>query len=195
MTLLNLMIEGFSSLRFGCTAALAMLGLAPVLVSRERAALSAIVFWMVSGISGWARFADLWLAPPDGVGLALLGFGVCAVVGWVAARPGVGSAVAAAAWSGVVAGWLWVPCVGRYLSDPLNDAATNRVGTFLPIMFYVVGVALPLFAIAAVPWLFARVESWRDSRLTSRAGLAFGVVLGLVVALGWYSDFVVRFTG
>lgn len=195
MTLLNLMVEGFSSLRFGCTMALAMLGLAPVLASRQRAALAAGVFWLVAGVSGWARFADLWTAPPDGIGLLVLGVGVAGVAAWAAMRPTALSTVGSAAWSGLVAGWLWVPCVGVHLSEPLNDAARDRVGTFVPILAYVLGVSLPLLAIAAVPWLSDRATRWRDGRAVWGTGLVFGMLLGLVVGVGWYSDFVVHFTG
>jgi len=193
--LANLAVEGFSSLRFGCTLALAMLGLAPVLVSGKRAAAAAGLFWAAAALSGWARFADLWWAPPSGALLAAAGTGLAVVVLLAAWKPSWSSISFAAIYSGLIAGWLWVPCVGEHLSEPLNNAAGDPAGNLSPIASYVLGVSAPLFAIAALPWLWAKLADVRDSGGAAMSAGVLGTVLALTVATGWYNEFVVHFSG
>lgn len=188
----DLIVEGFASLRFGCTLGLIVPGLGVAMAARRNAWLAAIGFILVAGVVGWARFAGKWPEPPGTLGLVLMG-AVVAVTTVVANRlplAGVGAAV-----SGVVAGWLWVPCVGPNLSEPLNDAASDPLGNLAPIVAFVVGAGIPLMVLAALPLAWPRLVDWRDHNVARNAGVVIGAIVGLSIATGLYSDLIARFTG
>jgi len=187
--MLDLIVEGFGSLRFGCTLALLVPGVGVALAVARHAPIAALTFVASAGLVGWARFADLWFAPPEAAGLIVAG-GAVAVSPLARGRvlAAVGAAVA-----GVIAGWLWVPCVGEHLSQPLNDAAEDPLGNLVPILVFVVGTGIPLLALAALPVAWPAVQSLRDHPATRWLGVALGGLVGLSIATGWYGEFIVRF--
>ena len=185
----DLIVEGFGSLRFGCTLALLVPGIGVALAVGRHAPLAAAAFITSAGFVGWARFADLWFAPPETVGLIAAGAAV-------AASPftrGAAMTVVGAVTAGLVAGWLWVPCVGEHLSQPLNDAAEDPIGNLAPIFVFVIGTGIPLIVLAALPAAWPAVAKLRDHRAARGVGIALGVLVGLSIATGWYSEFIIHF--
>lgn len=155
-----------------------------------------VVFWLASILVGWARFVDIWPGAPAGIGLVPLGLVIVALAAFAMWRPSVGSVLTLAVGLGGIAGWLWVPCVGPHLAEPLNDAlAGDRAGTMLPLLAYGVGVCMPLFAAAALAAAYPRFEAFVERDRAAWFGTALSLILGVTIAVGWYSEFVSRFQG
>jgi len=187
--MLDLIVEGFGSLRFGCTLALLVPGIGVALAVARHAPIAALAFISSAGLVGWARFADLWFAPPETIGLIAAG---AAVAVSPLARGRILAAVGAAV-AGLVAGWLWVPCVGEHLSQPLNEAAEDPIGNLLPIFVFVIGTGIPLIVLAALPAAWPAVETIRDHPAARWLGVALGALVGISIATGWYSEFIIHF--
>lgn len=190
---LNLVIEGLGSLRFGCTIGFLLPAIGPLIAAQARAWIPAVGFTGLAATVGWARFAGWW---PDAAGTAtlvvasLIAFGALVMAvrseqsWWLAGATAVVS---------VLAGWLWVPCVGEYFSEPLNNASNEPLRSLLQVVAYVIGIAAPLLAVAALPVAIPRLAAIRDHRSAPVIGLAATFVVGAAIATGLYSDLVVRF--
>jgi len=193
---IDLLIEGAAALRFGCTFALALLGVPLVFLGRKWMATSMVIFWLVSILVGWARFVDLWPGAPVGAGLIPFGVAIIALTGFGWWRPTIWSVSGLAVGLAVIAGWLWVPCVGVHLSEPLNDAlAGDRAGTVVPLLAYGIGVCVPLFAAAALAAAVPKFGALVQRDRAAWVGAALSLVLAVSISAGWYSEFVSRFRG
>ncbi len=187
--MLDLMAEGFGAIRLACTLAVLVPGIGATLVSRNRAWQAVVAFTLGAGLIGWARFADLWFAPPSAMLLVVLGLAVAGTLAlaWNDTR----FAPLTGATAGIVAGWMWVPCVGEHLAVPLNEAATNRAGTFGPLMAYLVGVSIPLIVAAVLPYAVPWFKQWRDHEAAAKVGIVVGGIVALAIAAGFYGDIIV----
>lgn len=197
--MLDLVVEGTGSLRFGCTIGFILPIVGVLLSGRRRAWLVAAGFTLIAGGVGWARFAGLWFGPPGRVVLWL-----CAVIGlgllFMAVRATATTDGHDLAWlaaatlvMSMVAGWLWVPCVGEHFSEPLNSASTERFRSLWQVLAYTAGISIPLFVLAAVPYLGDAIARLRDHRTTALVGLVITAIIAVGIGTGTYSDLVVQF--
>lgn len=205
--MLDLIFEGLFSLRFGCTIGFVLPRVGPALALGRRAWLAPIALIGAAGTVGWARFSNRWFDTPSTWILTVLA--VAIVVATVASfrgsavtdkRPGpvdrfgsFGWATSALVLAALVAGWLWVPCVGEHFSEPLNNATTDPAGTWMQVLAYVAGIGAPLIVLAALPVAFPRLAKLRDSAPVRVLGVGLAAVVSLSIAVGWYSDLVIRF--
>lgn len=211
--MIDLLVEGIGSLRFGCTVAFLLPAIGPVLAARKWAWIPAFGFIAVAGTVGWARFAGWW---PDAAGtftlaiasfLSLVALALAVRGAGVGLHPngsvradagsgpsGVGWLVVATIIASVLAGWLWVPCVGEHFSEPLNNASSAPVRSLIQTLVYVVGIAVPLMVLATLPVAVPRLAAMRDHRALIGSGLLLSAVVGVAIVTGLYSELVVRFT-
>lgn len=190
--MINLLLEGIASLRFGCTIAFVLPALGPLVAARERAWVTALGFPLIAAVVGWARFGGWW---PDAASQWVLVVAAAIAVAAVAAMlrvesiswAGIASGVAA-----VLAGWLWVPCVGEHFSEPLNNADTAPWTSLVQVLVYVAGIGVPLLVLAALPVAVPRLAQLRDHRTSGVAGLVITAVVAITIATGLYGDLVVR---
>ncbi len=192
--MLDLLIEGLDSIRLPCTLGLLVPGLGPAVAARSKAWQAALGFVVMSGLIAWARAAGLWFDDPGAilqvvVGLALAG---SVVMSWKGDQGRFPLAGLGGALSGLIAGWLWVPCVGLHLGEELSRAGDERAATLVPLMVYVMGVSLPLIALAALPYAWPKLSGWRDHTNAARVGIAVGAIVAFGVAVGYYEDIVLQ---
>lgn len=130
-----------------------------------------------------------------GLGLVFLGFG-----GWLQrevrfhAVPAVGLGVAPLL--GALFGLGWIPCISPTLSAVLSltlQDSTGARGAFLAFV-YCLGLGIP-FVLAALAFArFMRLTSWvrRHQRAVTVAGGVMLVVVGVLLATGWWNDLIVQ---
>jgi len=190
--MIGLLLEGIGSLRFGCTIAFVLPAIGPLVAAQRRAWIVAAGFPLVAATVGWARFGGWW---PDAAAQAVLVVAaIVAVLTVIQLGRGdsVGWVVAATGMAAVLAAWLWVPCVGEHFSEPLNNTNRAPLRSLLQIAVYVVGIAVPLGVLAALPVAAPNLTRIRDHRLSVIAGIGVTAVVGATIATGLYSDLVVR---
>lgn len=192
--MIDLLLEGIGSLRFGCTIAFILPALGPLLAARGRAWVAAAVFPVVAATVGWIRFAGWW--PDPATGWTLVAVAVVAIATVVqVVRIDTASWAAIATFVGaVVAAWLWVPCVGEHFSEPLNNTKSAPVRSLFQVLTYVVGIAVPLIVLAALPVAAPALTRVRDHRASAVAGVVITTAVALAIATGLYSDLVEQFT-
>ena len=192
--MIDLLLEGIGSLRFGCTIAFILPALGPLVAAGRRAWVPAVGFPLIAAVVGWARFGGWWFdaAPQWALVVAAL-IAVATVVQMVRADTigWVGGATIVAA---VVAAWLWVPCVGEHFSEPLNNTSREPLLSLVQVVVYVTGIGVPLFALAALPVAAPGLTRLRDHRASAAVGIAITALVALTIATGLYSDLVERLT-
>jgi hypothetical protein len=91
---------------------------------------------------------------------------------------------------GAVAAAVWQPCVGTELAGVVNTAPADRLGSLAPMLVYVAGTALVVFAIALVPIATPTAHRILEARTVTITGAALGVALGAAMAIGVWGDVV-----
>lgn len=166
-------VEGVQSIALPCSLMLIVPVLAVALAvgGRPIIATSTAVGGAVAAM--WLRAAGLvpaTLATAGPVGLSLLMLGI--MVLWLRRGAAVGTGVAFLGLGpGLLAGWIWRPCVGTALGEVLGRAAERSPGSVIGLAVYALGVLLPVLALA-----LARVAVGRD--LQPRPLAISGAVLG-----------------
>jgi thiol-disulfide isomerase/thioredoxin len=91
--------------------------------------------------------------------------------------------------TGLALGVVWTPCSGPILASVATLAATNKVSLQVVIvtLFYVAGVAIPLFGFA-VGGQKLLAKSRRLSKHTGRIQIASGVIM-IITAVGIYTNY------
>ena len=157
---MGIFAEGIESLKLACSLVLLIPALGVVLMGRRRVWL--VPAWIVTvGLIAWLRFTGWWTPLPSGLGHVAVGLGLLglAVLAW--RRDSLVSDLAATVSVAFLAGWTWIPCVGRELGDVLNNARAQPWAELVPTLLYSLGLFIPLVAIAAlqVAWpKFGREE-------------------------------------
>lgn len=185
-------LEGVGVITQACTLVIGLPALA-LAVSGRRAAP-----WVVAGsviataLVMWAKAATWWTWGNDGwmvvpIAIAIIGAFVAAAAAsedrsWLGLLAGLAG--------GVVAGWMWQPCVGTELGDILNHAETQKLTTSARMMIYTAGALLPAILLAALPaaWPAARRALHHDR--ARMAGLGFGAIYAVTVLSGRYDDLI-----
>jgi thiol-disulfide isomerase/thioredoxin len=91
--------------------------------------------------------------------------------------------------TGLALGVVWTPCSGPILASVATLAATNKVSLQVVIvtLFYVAGVAIPLFGFA-VGGQKLLAKSRRLSKHTGRIQIASGLIM-IITAVGIYTNY------
>ena len=184
---MDLFAEGVESLKLACSLVLLIPAVAIVLLGRRRAWL--VPTWIASvTLIAWLRFIGWWSPPPGGLvhvgaGLALV---AAIVVAWK--RNTAATDVTATVGVAFLAGWTWIPCVGRELGGILNDARAQPLVELGPTAIYLFGLFLPLVLIAAAAVAWPKLGTVLDSRNARSAGLGIMFVVAGLVSVTLFDD-------
>ena len=185
-------LEGVESILLACSLVILIPTLLLVLVAKAGRA------WLVGGaIVGtssmmWARAGRIWEFESNGsFRWVISGLILATFVGAFRAddstpslRFGLGIV------AGLVAGWLWQPCVGEHLAEILNRAETDRVESLVKMHAYVAGIFLPAILTAALPQAAPAAARVLNHDAIRRTSLAIVGIYAAAVAVGWYDDLV-----
>ena len=153
--------------------------------------------WIVAGsvvataLVMWAKAATWWTVDNDGWMLVPIAFVIAGAFAAAASR-GERRAVALAAGlaGGVIAGWMWQPCVGTELGDILNHAESEKLSTSLRMVVYTAGALLPAVLLAALPAAWPAARRVIEHHRARTIGLAFGGLYVLAVLSSRYDDLI-----
>ncbi len=184
------LLEGIRDLSQPCSLSLIVPGLLVFLSARRRQALVLLGVVASTWVVGWMKAADWLPGLPHGVLAVAVGLGFLGS-GWTAwKRRSQLSGLLAGLIAGGLSTWLWAPCVGTELATILNTAPDAPVSQLLPMGLFVLGLSLPLLAIALLPIVFPRLVRFETP--VSNAALALVVFVGLAIMIDWYDDVVIQ---
>jgi len=184
---LDLLAEGIESIKLACSLVLLVPALGVLLMGRRRRWLVPVWILAVTLIA-WLRFTGWWTPFPGGAlhiasGVILVAFGV---VAWRQNKLAYDlTAIIGAAF---LAGWTWVPCVGRELGDILNNARQQPWSELGPTFVFMTGLFVPLILIAALEIAWPRFGKLIEEPRLRAAGLAIIVFVGALVAVTLFDN-------
>jgi len=179
--------EGIESLKLACTLVLLIPAVGVAMLGRRRVWLVSV--WIVTvAFTAWLGFTGWFGAAASGfwhvaTGIVLIGL---AVLAWRSDR--LGTDIAATAMVAFVAGWTWVPCVGRELADILNNADDEPWAELVPTFLYLMGIFLPLIVIAALQVAWPDLGDFLDRPALRGIGLGVVALVGGLVAVTLFDD-------
>ena len=179
--------EGIESLKLACSLVLLIPALGIALLGRRRVWL--VAAWIITAsLIAWLRFTG-WFTPlPSGIGHVTVGIVLVglAVLAW--RRDELVTDLAATVAVAFLAGWTWVPCVGRELADILNNARAEPWSELIPTFLYMVGLFVPLIVIAALDIAWPKFAEATSARWVRTTGLAIVALVGGLVAVTLFDD-------
>jgi cytochrome c biogenesis protein CcdA len=184
---MGLFAEGVESLKLACSLVLLIPAVAIVLLGRRRVWL--VPTWIAAvTVIAWLRFIGWWSASPGGLlhvgaGVALAG---AVIVAWQ--KNTATTDVTATVGGALLAGWTWVPCVGRELGGILNDARAQPWVELGPTAQYLLGLFLPLVLIAAAAVAWPKLGTVLDSPRARTAGLGIMFLVAGLVSVTLFDD-------
>ena len=199
---MGVFLEGVGVITQACTLVIGLpalfLGLtgrraAPWIVGSTIVA-TALVMW-AKAATWWTWANDGWMVVPIAV-VIVAAFGAAAAAGSMQADAtartpmAISTAVAAGIAGGVIAGWMWQPCVGTELGDILNHAESEPLSTSLRMVVYTAGALLPTILLAALPTAWPAASRMIEHERARTIGLAFGAVYVLTVLSSSYDDLI-----
>lgn len=179
--------EGIESLKLACSLVLLVPALGVSLLGRRRSWL--VPAWILTvTLVAWLRFTGWWTPFASGLGhiaagSALLGLIVAA---WRLDR--VEADLAATVTAALLAGWTWVPCVGRELGEVLNNARAEPWAELVPTSLYMTGLFVPFVLLAALDVAWPRFGELTDRPGLRSTGLAIVGIVGGLVAITLFDD-------
>ena len=156
--------------------------LAPWVVGGAIAA-TALVMW-AKAATWWTLDNDGWMVVP--IALAIAAAFIAAAFGGERRAVGVAAGVA----GGIIAGWMWQPCVGTELGDILNHAADEKLSTAFRMVVYTAGALLPVVLLAALPNAWPAARRVVEHQRARVIGLGFAVVYVVTVLSSRYDDLI-----
>ena len=184
---MNILAEGIESLKLACSLVLLIPALGIVLMGRRRVWL--VPTWIATvSLIAWLRFTGWWTPFPSGAGHVLAGVALLGLVVLAWKRDRLVTDLAATAAGAFLAGWTWVPCVGRELGDVLNNARAQPWSELLPTLLYMVGLFVPLVLIAALQVAWPNFGDVSDDRRVRGLGLGLVAMVGALVAVTLFDD-------
>ena len=184
---MNILAEGIESLKLACSLVLLIPALGVVLMGRRRVWL--VPMWIITTtLIAWLRFTG-WFDPVASgaahvaAGIALLGL---AAVAWK--RDELATDIAATGSVAFLAGWTWIPCVGRELGEIVNNARAQPWAELVPTFFYMLGLFIPLVIIAALQVAWPRFGDIGDNPKIRAVGLGIVALVGGLVAVTLFDD-------
>ena len=184
---MSIFAEGIESLKLACTLFLLIPALGVALMGRRRIWL--VPTWIITvSLIAWLRFTG-WFTPLASgfghvaVGIVLLGL---AALAW--RRNDLATDIAATAAVAFLAGWTWVPCVGRELGEILNNARAEPWAEALPTFLYILGLSIPLVLIAALEVAWPKFTELTDTPKFRAVGIGVIALVGGLVAVTLFDD-------
>ena len=194
--MLELALEGVRAAVLPCSLALLVPGVVLAFTAGRRAPIALAGYLTAVAVTAWALIVRLPAGPGrSAVGLLaagwVVGFGLVVVA---RARP-LGTrrgAVGTFGLAGALVGWtatlLWLPCVGSAFGVLLDTAHLAPVAALPGALVHLLGVCLPLVALAALPVAVPRTAGLLDRRPTVWAGALAAAALIVTLGLGAYQD-------
>ena len=185
-------LEGVGSIGVACTLATLVPGMALVLVARKARLTVALFYLLGATLLTWARAAGHWDVELSGAAVfvaAALAAGAF-VLAYRAKRAVSLSATGSGAVAGVLAGWLWRPCVGPKLGEILNNADTEGARTLGLMLVYMLGALLPALLLAVLPHAVPSTKRFLDRLPLVVLGGAVGAAYAITLAAGRYDDLI-----
>jgi len=184
---MSILAEGIESLKLACSLVLLIPALGVALMGRRRVWL--VPVWIITAsLIAWLRFTG-WFTPLASgaghviAGLALLGLALAA---WK--RNQLSTDIAATAAVAFLAGWTWIPCVGRELGEILNNARAEPWSELGPTFLYMLGLFVPLVIIAALEVAWPKFGEISDHPRVRTVGLGVIAMVGGLVAVTLFDD-------
>jgi cytochrome c biogenesis protein CcdA len=184
---MDLLAEGVESLKLACSLVLLVPALGVMLLGRRR--LWLVPTWIITvSLIAWLRFTGWWTPLPSGIAHIAAGFGLAglAVLAWK--RNDLVSDIAATAGVAFIAGWTWIPCVGRELADILNNARAEPWAELAPTFIYLLGLFLPVVLFAALQVAWPKFGEVIELEWLRTAGLTIIFAVGALVAVTLFDD-------
>jgi len=183
----DLFAEGIESLKLACSLVLLIPALGITLLGRRRIWL--IPAWIVSvSLIAWLRFTGWWSPLPSGPGHILAGVVLAGLAALAWKRDRLETDVAATVMTAFIAGWTWIPCVGRELADILNNARAEPWAELVPTFVYLFGLFVPLVVFAALQVAWPKFGDLIERESVRSAGLAIVFLVGTLVAVTLFDD-------
>lgn len=180
-------LEGIESLKLACSLVLLIPALGVALMGRRRVYL--VPVWIITaGLISWLRFTG-WFTPlASGTGHVIAGIALIglAVVAWK--RDELATDITATAAVAFLAGWTWIPCVGRQLGEILNNSRAEPWAELVPTYLYILGLSIPLVLIAALEVAWPKFGEITDNPKLRTVGIGVIALVGGLVAVTLFDD-------
>ncbi len=183
-----ILLEGVEAAVLPCTLTLLLPGLAIAVASGRNAPWATVGMILGTSLGAWLRFAGWWFDEPEGGGRVVVAAALVALGVILVAVDRAWSTVLAAFAVGGIASWLWVPCVGPGLGDIINNTSSDPARYLVPLLFYFVGVFLPLIILSALAYLHPALARVRDHRITRGFGFGLICLIAAALAFGFYDE-------
>lgn len=176
--------EGIRSAVLPCSLTLLLPAVAVVLAARRRPLAALTSFAGAASLLIWLRASGMLPVSTTSLRTSMLGIAaVAAMAAFLAKRfatlPG---SAGLALVPGVMAGWIWQPCVGMVLGGVLDRAGSGSLLAFPELAVYTAGVLLPTGAIALLRVALGDTEAPR--RTITLVGVTLGTGIGILVVSG-----------
>ena len=180
-------LEGIESLKLACSLVLLIPALGVAFMGKRRVWL--VPAWIVSvTLIAWLRFTGWWTPLPSGAGHIIVGVIVAAVVVYAWKQNTLATDLAATIGAAFLAGWTWIPCVGRELGEILNNARAEPWAELGPTFLYLLGLFVPLILIAALEIAWPKFGEVIELPWLRTAGLTIIFAVGALVAITLFDD-------
>lgn len=184
-------LEGVGVIGQACTLVIGLPAFFLALTGRRLAPWLAGGSIVATALVMWAKAATWWTLDNDGWMLVPIALLVAVAFGAAAFANGRRTvAVMAGVAGGIVAGWMWQPCVGTELGDILNHAESEPLSTSLRMVVYTAGALLPTILLAALPTAWPAASRMIEHERARTIGLAFGALYVVTVLSSRYDDLI-----
>lgn len=184
---MGIFAEGIESLKLACSLVLLVPALGVILMGRRRVWL--VPAWIITvSLIAWLRFTGWWTPLPSGPGHIVVGIALLALAVLAWRNDSLVSDLAATVAVAFLAGWTWIPCVGRELADILNNARAEPWAQLVPTFLYMLGIFIPLVAIAALQVAWPQFGKISDTSKVRTVGLSIVALVGGLVAVTLFDD-------
>ena len=184
---MNILAEGIESLKLACSLVLLIPAIGVALMGRRRVWL--VPVWIITAsLIAWLRFTG-WFTPlASGLGHVAVGIALVGLAALAWQRDQLTTDIAATAGVAFLAGWTWIPCVGRELGEVLNNARAEPWSELVPTFLYMLGLFVPLVIIAALEVAWPKFGEISDSPNARAIGIGVIAMVGGLVAVTLFDD-------
>ncbi len=184
---MDVLAEGIESIKLACSLVLLIPAVGIALMGRRRIWL--VPAWILTvSLIAWLRFTGWWTPLPSGVGHVVVGLGLLALTVLAWRTNTMISDLATTAVVAFLAGWTWIPCVGRELGDVLNNARAEPWSELVPTFVYMLGIFIPLVVITALQVAWPTFGDISDHPRVRTIGLSVVALVGGLVAVTLFDD-------
>ena len=145
--------------------------------------------WIVTAsLIAWLRFTGWWTPLASGAGHVTAGIVLLGLAALAWKRDQLATDIVATTAVAFLAGWTWIPCVGRELGDILNNARAEPWSELVPTFLYMLGLFVPLVLIAALEVAWPKFGEISDKPPIRAVGLSIIALVGGLVAVTLFDD-------